>query len=190
MARRNDTQDHVRHASAIHDSKISFIDLLSHVLDLSEQEFKEHSTAIYFVDDNSIPKLYQLLDFILNDPRGRPLFRCWIEDQAVDIVSSKVHNEMEHYYRMLTPPYIVVLATQLFCSYQASTSQPHLPCFYGLMVHHGRRSKPWHFAYLSLLSTFLKTLALQCLGQATQVALGPHILCYDNMNISTSIFVK
>ncbi|KAF9221448.1 hypothetical protein BS17DRAFT_768724 [Gyrodon lividus] len=79
----------------VRDGKISFIDFLSQVLDPSEKEFKAYRMAIYLADDNSPPELYQLFNSILNDPRGGPLFRRWIEDQAVDIVSSKVYDEMD-----------------------------------------------------------------------------------------------
>jgi hypothetical protein len=40
----------------------------------------------------------------------------------------------------------------------------------------------------SSLTTVLKTLAMQGLEWATEIAHGPHILCYDNINISTSTF--
>jgi hypothetical protein len=94
--KRQSKAERIRNALAIvRDGKISFIDFLSQILDPSEKEFKAYCTAIYSVDDNSPPKLYQLFDLILNDPRGGPLFRCWIEAQAVDVVSSKVYDEMD-----------------------------------------------------------------------------------------------
>jgi len=40
------------------------------------------------------------------------------------------------------------------------------------------------------LSTLLNQLASQCVDKAIQIARRPHILCYDNINISTSIFVE
>jgi hypothetical protein len=62
------------------------------------------------------------------------------------------------------------------------------------MVHHDRLSKPWQsvgFVYHLACTTVLKTLALQCMDWVIHwVAQGPHILCYDNININTSIFVE
>ncbi|KAF8837839.1 hypothetical protein BDN67DRAFT_150716 [Paxillus ammoniavirescens] len=46
-------------------------------------------------DDNSPSELYQLFDLIFNDSRGGPLFRRWIEDQAVDVVQRKVYDAMD-----------------------------------------------------------------------------------------------
>ena len=40
------------------------------------------------------------------------------------------------------------------------------------------------------LFTLLNQLASQCVDQAIQIAQHPHIFCYDNINISTSIFVE
>ena len=40
------------------------------------------------------------------------------------------------------------------------------------------------------LSTLINKLASCCLEIAGQISRGPHILCYDNINISTSIFVE
>ncbi|KIJ12245.1 hypothetical protein PAXINDRAFT_14869 [Paxillus involutus ATCC 200175] len=89
--KRQSKVERIRNALAIvRDGKISFINFLNQILDPSEKEFKAYRTAIYSVDDNNPPKLYQLFDLILNDPRSGPLFCCWIEDQAVDMVSSKV----------------------------------------------------------------------------------------------------
>ena len=42
----------------------------------------------------------------------------------------------------------------------------------------------------SLLTKLINNLATQTLKQASRIACGPHIMCYDNINISTSIFVK
>ncbi|KAG1723328.1 hypothetical protein EDB19DRAFT_2043812 [Suillus lakei] len=44
-------------------------------------------------------------------------------------------------------------------------------------------------SFTSLL-TLLKKLAARCLDCARQLACRPHIMCYDNINISTSIFVE
>ncbi|KIL00546.1 hypothetical protein PAXRUDRAFT_806398 [Paxillus rubicundulus Ve08.2h10] len=40
------------------------------------------------------------------------------------------------------------------------------------------------------LMTLLRSLAMQILEWVTRIACGPQIMCYDNINISTSIFVK
>ncbi|KAF9234843.1 hypothetical protein BU15DRAFT_78605 [Melanogaster broomeanus] len=40
------------------------------------------------------------------------------------------------------------------------------------------------------LTALLKNLATQSLDQAARIVRGPHIMCYDNINISTSIFVE
>ncbi|KIJ05902.1 hypothetical protein PAXINDRAFT_20870 [Paxillus involutus ATCC 200175] len=40
------------------------------------------------------------------------------------------------------------------------------------------------------LTTLLRSLATQSLERATHIARGPHVMCYDNINISTSIFVE
>ncbi|KAF8128439.1 hypothetical protein EV363DRAFT_423731 [Boletus edulis] len=40
------------------------------------------------------------------------------------------------------------------------------------------------------LSALLNQLASRCVDKAIQVAQRPHILCYDNINISMSIFVE
>ena len=40
------------------------------------------------------------------------------------------------------------------------------------------------------LSTLLNRLSIQCLERAFTVGRGPHMLCYDNINISTSIHVE
>ncbi|KAG1721430.1 uncharacterized protein EDB91DRAFT_1087665 [Suillus paluster] len=44
-------------------------------------------------------------------------------------------------------------------------------------------------SFTSLL-TLLEKLAARCLNRARQLACWPHIMCYDNINISTSIFVE
>ncbi|KIK79361.1 hypothetical protein PAXRUDRAFT_111802, partial [Paxillus rubicundulus Ve08.2h10] len=78
--KRQSKVERIRNALAIvHDGKISFIDFLSQILDPSEKEFKAYCMAIYSVDGNSPPKLYQLFDLILNDPYGGLLFHRWIE---------------------------------------------------------------------------------------------------------------
>ncbi|KAF5332271.1 hypothetical protein D9611_007994 [Ephemerocybe angulata] len=40
------------------------------------------------------------------------------------------------------------------------------------------------------ISTALKTLSDHCMKKAVGIAAGPHAFCYDNINISTSIFVE
>ncbi|KAF8449417.1 hypothetical protein L210DRAFT_3388010 [Boletus edulis BED1] len=40
------------------------------------------------------------------------------------------------------------------------------------------------------LTKLISNLAAQSLEQATRIARGPHVMCYDNINISTSIFVE
>ena len=40
------------------------------------------------------------------------------------------------------------------------------------------------------LFTLLNQLVSQCIDKAIQIAQHPHILCYDNINISTLIFVE
>lgn len=42
----------------------------------------------------------------------------------------------------------------------------------------------------SSLTKLINNLAAQTLEQAAHIAHGPHIMCYDNINISTSIFIK
>ncbi|KAG0698558.1 hypothetical protein DFH29DRAFT_1081734 [Suillus ampliporus] len=44
-------------------------------------------------------------------------------------------------------------------------------------------------SFTSLLK-LLERLAEQCINRACQIARGPHVMCYDNINISTSIFVE
>ncbi|KIK95114.1 hypothetical protein PAXRUDRAFT_779891, partial [Paxillus rubicundulus Ve08.2h10] len=41
-----------------------------------------------------------------------------------------------------------------------------------------------------LLLNLINNLAKHCLERASQIAQGPHLMCYDNINISTSIFIK
>ncbi|KAF8122106.1 hypothetical protein EV363DRAFT_1095081, partial [Boletus edulis] len=40
------------------------------------------------------------------------------------------------------------------------------------------------------LTKLISNLAAQSLEQATRIARGPHVMCYNNINISTSIFVE
>jgi len=42
----------------------------------------------------------------------------------------------------------------------------------------------------SSLTKLISNLATQTLKQVTHIFHGPHVLCYDNINISTSIFVE
>ncbi|KAG0695407.1 hypothetical protein DFH29DRAFT_1030621, partial [Suillus ampliporus] len=44
-------------------------------------------------------------------------------------------------------------------------------------------------SFMSLLK-LLERLAEQCINCACRIARGPHVMCYDNINISTSIFVE
>ncbi|KAG2743024.1 hypothetical protein P692DRAFT_201668930, partial [Suillus brevipes Sb2] len=44
-------------------------------------------------------------------------------------------------------------------------------------------------SFTSLL-TLLKKFAAHCFNRAKQLAYQPHIMCYNNINISTSIFVE
>ncbi|KIK79607.1 hypothetical protein PAXRUDRAFT_769018, partial [Paxillus rubicundulus Ve08.2h10] len=41
-----------------------------------------------------------------------------------------------------------------------------------------------------LLLNLINNLAKHCLEHASQIAQGPHLMCYDNINISTSIFIE
>ncbi|KIK83851.1 hypothetical protein PAXRUDRAFT_152989 [Paxillus rubicundulus Ve08.2h10] len=41
-----------------------------------------------------------------------------------------------------------------------------------------------------LLLNLINNLAKHCLERVSQIAQGPHLMCYDNINISTSIFVE
>ncbi|KAF9226082.1 hypothetical protein BS17DRAFT_807006 [Gyrodon lividus] len=183
-----------------------------------EKGFKAYRTAISSVDDNSPPKLYQLFDLILDDPRGGPLFSRWIEDQAVDMVPSKAYDEMDDCisdgsceeaeykeginYHMVIPTWIVVLSLQW--NYLARIQRSHHSLYLAasftititLWTNGASQQKIEMLANCGLcisfssLTTLLKTLASRSLDRAIQVAQGPHIFCYNNINISTSTFVK
>ncbi|KIK75172.1 hypothetical protein PAXRUDRAFT_127343, partial [Paxillus rubicundulus Ve08.2h10] len=106
----------------------------SKILDPSEKEFKAYRMAIYSIDGNSPPKLYQLFGLILNDPHVGLLFCCWIEAQAVNMVSSKVYNEMDDVkdalqgtISLITPEFLMTwdISSNMDCIVNESTLTLH-----------------------------------------------------------------
>jgi hypothetical protein len=91
--------DRIRDALAIlRAGKISLLDFLTKILDPSEDEFKAYRMATYTIPKDGPPKkLYNFFDLILSDPRGGPIEKdCqWIDAQAVEIVTTKIYNEMD-----------------------------------------------------------------------------------------------
>jgi hypothetical protein len=72
------------------------LDLLTKILDPSEDGFKAYRTTTYTIPKDGPPKkLYNLFDLILTDPWGGPILCDWIDAQAVEIVTTKIYNEMD-----------------------------------------------------------------------------------------------
>ncbi|KAF9223166.1 hypothetical protein BS17DRAFT_809051 [Gyrodon lividus] len=134
----------------------------------------------------ALQKLYNLFDLILTDPRGGPLFHRWLEAQAIDIVSRKIYDEMDEVKDTLrgtigsiTPEF---LATWDVNSTMSSIMDETAPTLDQVLESASQTDRARR--------ENTKKTPTTCLDRATAVAQGPHILCYDNIDISTSIFVE
>jgi hypothetical protein len=93
--------------------------------------------------------------------------------KACNVIITQLASQCSHHSIFLTIPFTLFLWTN-------GASKQIIEALYkcGLCI-----------SFMSLL-TLLEKLAVHYIEHAKQVACQPHMMCYDNINISTSIFVK
>ncbi|KIJ06388.1 hypothetical protein PAXINDRAFT_47855, partial [Paxillus involutus ATCC 200175] len=123
--------------------------------------------------NKSAPTLHRLLESASQTDRARRENTKKTSTTVCNVIVAQLANQRSHHSLYLAAPFTITLWTN---GASRQTIETLAKC--GLCIS------------FSSLTTLLKTLASRSLDRAIQVAQGPHILCYDNINISTSIFVE
>jgi hypothetical protein len=93
--------------------------------------------------------------------------------KACNVIITQLASQRSHHSTFLTAPFTLFLWTN-------GASRQTIEALYkcGLCI-----------SFTSLL-TLLEKLAARCIEHARLLVRQPHVMCYDNINISTSIFVE
>ncbi|KAF8130337.1 hypothetical protein EV363DRAFT_1584323 [Boletus edulis] len=225
--------------------RISLLDCILDILDPSKLGFVACRKLFL---SNPSGKLTRMLDLIFGNDHGRVHLLRWMEPHAIDLVCTKVSNEMDDVKRSLggtlgsiTPESLrgwdvntfigsvvnekapvtgrilqtaartdrakknKIKTSSTACNViiaQLAKERSQLSIYFAapfslfLWTNGASRQtiEALHKCGLCMsfpsLTKLISNLAAQSLEQATRIARGPHVMCYDNINISTSIFVE
>ncbi|KIJ57431.1 hypothetical protein HYDPIDRAFT_171701, partial [Hydnomerulius pinastri MD-312] len=131
------------------------------------------NSTVTDVMDNNAPILNEVLECAAQTDRARKENTLKTCNTARNVVVTQLARQRSHFSVYFAAPFTLFLWTN---GASRQTIEALAQC--GLCV-----------SFPSLFK-LLKNLASQSVARALQVAQGPHILCYDNINISTSIFVE
>ncbi|KAH9011630.1 hypothetical protein EDB85DRAFT_2159783 [Lactarius pseudohatsudake] len=192
------------------DGRLSPFDLILEVLNDNNVEYAGYRNELYKVGNQ---KLAKILDSILTADSGKQKLWLWMQPHALEIVCEVVDKEMDSVTKgellpgvsAITPDFIKSWTVEDMCnvivkqlSYQRSSHALGFPAQFGLFLWSSGCSRQTidalHRCGLSMCyPTVLKniaSLADHCMKMAMRVGSGIHVFCYDNVQISTSIFVE
>ncbi|KAF8119144.1 hypothetical protein EV363DRAFT_1593479 [Boletus edulis] len=226
-------------------SRFSLLDCILDILDPSKPDFVV-SRKLFL--SNPSGKLTRMLDLIFGNDHGRVHLLRWMEPHAIDLVCTKVSDEMDDVKRLLggtlgsiTPESLrgwdvntfigsvvnekapvtgrilqTAARTDRAKKNKIKTSSTACNVIIAQLAKERSQLSVYFAAPFSLflwtnwasrqtiealhkcglcvsfpsLTKLISNLAAQSLEQATRIARGPHVMCYDNINISTSTFVE
>ncbi|KAG9310625.1 hypothetical protein JVU11DRAFT_9193 [Chiua virens] len=195
--------------------RISLLDRILDILDPSKSDFVVYRTLFF---TNPSGKFTGMLDLIFENDHGRVNLLHWMEPHATKLVSEKIADEMDDVKSILggtsmrKPRSDSAKQKNKFKSCntacnviiaQLAKERSQLSIYFAapftlFLWTNGAGSRQTiealHKCGLCIsfpsLTKLLNNLTTQTLEEAARIARGPHVMCYDNINISTSIFVE
>ncbi|KAI9437299.1 hypothetical protein H4582DRAFT_2058293 [Lactarius indigo] len=159
----------------LREGNLSPFDLILEILNDCKPEYAGYRVELY---KDSNRKLPWILDSIHAVDSGRAKLWSWMEPYALEHVCGVIDKEMDLVNKMDLLPGLAAITPDFIKSWMVSGTLNKAPFLMGILLRAAETSlakeknKIKHPDALSML------------------ALGPHIFCYNNIQISTSIFVE